>query len=439
MGAEPRFADLGECLSLIIDHRGKTPKKLGSNWVAHGVPTISAKNVSGGKLVAEKAIRYVTHDVYRRWMNTGDVRRGDCLLVSEGATLGECMYWDEDYPVVLGQRLFCLRANPDVVYSRYLYFYMTTHGFQTEVLGRATGTSVSGLRQTEVLKLGIRLPSLEEQRAIGDTLYNLNKKIELNRRINETLERMVLAMFKSWFVDFDPIRAKVEGRTVLPQPLAGLFPGAFRELDSGTIPKGWEVRSLGDCLALLKDGSHNPPKRVKEGVRFLAGATDIKHFNVDFAKCTYISQVDYIAMHRKWSVQEGDVLLTIVGTVGNVALVSPDDPPFSLQRSIAVLRPGPMLSSSFLYCLLQSAEFQAEVKSRLNPTAQPGIYLGTLSAIPIFLPTQGVMRAFESIASTLFAKMQNNVRASRTLTALRDTLHTRVLSGEQRVKSLRTA
>ena len=205
MGAEWKTFELGDCLNTVIDHRGKTPKKLGSDWVDEGIPTLSAKNVNGGKLVATDSIRKVTKDVYERWMNTGDVLRGDCFLVSEGATLGECMYWDEDYPVVLGQRLFCLRPKPEILDPKFLYFYMTSHEFQEEINGRATGTSVLGLRQTDVLKLRLNLPTIEAQRAIGSILYSLNKKIELNRRMNTTLEGMAQALFKSWFVDFDPV------------------------------------------------------------------------------------------------------------------------------------------------------------------------------------------------------------------------------------------
>jgi type I restriction enzyme S subunit len=173
---------------------------------------------------------------------------------------------------------------------------------------------------------------------------------------------------------------------------------------------------------------------VQEGIPFIAGATDVKHFSVDFSKCTYITADDYNAIHRKWNVQADDVLLTIVGTVGNVALVSQKDLPFSLQRSIAVLRPGPMLSSSFLYCLLLSPGFRAAVDSRLNPTAQPGIYLGSLAAIPICLPPRQLVTAFDSVASTVFVKMQKIVLESRTLVTLRDTLLPKLLSGEIRVK-----
>lgn len=263
--------ELGECLSKIIDHRGKTPKKLGSDWVQVGLPTLSAKNVNSGRVVAEDSIRFVTPEVYKKWMNTGDVERGDCLLVSEGATLGECMYWDNEYPIVLGQRLFCLRANSKILYPRYLYQYMTSAAFQAEVIGRTTGTSVLGLRQSDVLKLKIKLPSLVTQKFIGDTLYFLDKKIELNRQMNATLEAIAQALFKSWFVDFDPVidnalaagnpipqplQARAEARKALGdqrQPLPDViqkqFPSAFDYNDElGWIPERWRDLQLSDLI-----------------------------------------------------------------------------------------------------------------------------------------------------------------------------------------------
>jgi len=290
------------------------------------------------------------------------------------------------------------------------------------------------LNQDILSQIHVAVPQPPIQRAIAHILGTLDDKIELNRRLNETLEGIARALFKSWFVDFDPVRAKAEGRdTGLPSHIADLFPGSFEESELGEIPKGWEVRGLGQCLTLLKDGSHNPPQRVQHGIRFIAGATDVKHFSVEFSKCTYITADDYDAIHRTWNIQAGDVLLTIVGTVGNVALVAPCDLPFSLQRSIAVLRPGSAFSSSFLYCLLNSAGFQANVVSRLNPTAQPGIYLGTLGAIPVCVPSHQVVAAFDAFASAVFSKLQNLVQTSRTLGALRDTLLPKLISGELRV------
>jgi type I restriction enzyme, S subunit len=297
----------------------------------------------------------------------------------------------------------------------------------------AIGATMPNLNEGIIRSFPLAIPPVSEQRAIAHILGTLDDKIELNRRMNETLEAMARALFKSWFVDFDPVRAKAEGRDPgLPKPLADLFPARLVDSELGEIPEGWEVCGLGQCLALLKDGSHNPPSRVPNGIPFIAGATDVKDFNIDFSKCTYITEDDYRAIHRNWTIRAGDVLLTIVGTVGNVALVSQDDLPFSLQRSIAVLRPGPTVSSSFLYCLLKSTAFRADVQARLNPTAQPGIYLGTLGKIPICLPMGSLIAAFDDVALTIVTMMQNIVKASRTLIALRDTLLPKLISGELR-------
>src|SRR5688572_21046273 len=132
---------LQDCIDLIIDHRGKTPKKLGSDWSNEGVKVISAKNVHNGFLSNPDEIRFVTWDIYKKWMKE-DVRKGDCLLASEGATLGECLYWDFDFPVVLGQRLFCIRTNPKILDPKYFYAYMNTSHFQGQIEGRSSGTSV---------------------------------------------------------------------------------------------------------------------------------------------------------------------------------------------------------------------------------------------------------------------------------------------------------
>ena len=209
---------------------------------------------------------------------------------------------------------------------------IASRSFTDHILSVQTGTTIPHISAKQILDFKFRLPPIEEQQRIANILGALDDEIELNRRMNEALEAMARALFKSWFADFDPVRAKGEGGDVgLPASLADLFPDSFVDSELGGIPTGWEVRAAWQCLALLKDGGHNPPKRVPRASGSLP-VDCIRHFSVDFAKCTYVSQEDYQAMHRKWSVQAGDVLLTIVGTVGNVALVAENDLPFSLQR-----------------------------------------------------------------------------------------------------------
>ena len=241
--------------------------------------------------------------------------------------------------------------------------------------------------------------------------------------INHNLEQIAQTIFKRWFVDFE--FPDQEGK---PYKTTG---GKMMMTEQSDIPKDWEITTLGKVLALLKDGTHTPPKkREKFGIRFIAGASDVKHFEIDFSGCTYINENDYKAIHKFWVLQEKDVLLTIVGTVGNVAIVKADDLPFSLQRSIAVLRAEEKISYIYLYFLLNSSDFKRFLRSRLNPTAQPGIYLGTLSNFELILPPKELIDRFTEAIEPLIIEMIHNNNGSKKLSIIRDSLLPKLMSGE---------
>lgn len=184
------------------------------------------------------------------------------------------------------------------------------------------------------------------------------------------------------------------------------------------IPEDWEIKALDEKLELLKDGSHNPPKRKIEGIKFIAGASDIKYRNIDFLNCTYISEGDYNSIHKYYEVKENDVLLTIVGTIGNSAIVKKSDLPFSLQRSIAILRPKKELYFEFLFYWINSPKFKQLLNSRVNPTAQPGIYLGELGKLKIPLPSIIEQQYIAKILSELDSKIELNQQMNKTLEAI---------------------
>ena len=178
MGYKP----LGECVERIIDHRGLTPKKLGGSWSESGYRALSAKNIKDGLLVQEDAMNLVSEEMYRQWMPE-EVKRGDVFITSE-APFGEVLYWDSDEKLVLSQRVFGLTAKTGVCNSRYLYYWMRSPQFQGELRGRATGTTVIGLRQPELLKCQVNLLPLEQQTAIACLLGAIDGKIALNNQIN---------------------------------------------------------------------------------------------------------------------------------------------------------------------------------------------------------------------------------------------------------------
>ena len=150
---------------LIIDYRGKTPLKLGLNWSNSGYRALSAKNIKTGHIVNEESIYYGDDELYSAWMKD-EVKKGDILITSE-APFGEVFYWDSDEKIILSQRLFCLR--PKNIMPKYLYYAMTSAPFQAELKARATGTTVTGLRQPELLKCNVPEKPADVQQHIVDT------------------------------------------------------------------------------------------------------------------------------------------------------------------------------------------------------------------------------------------------------------------------------
>ncbi|KKG88625.1 restriction endonuclease subunit S [Methanosarcina mazei] len=467
------YKELGECIELIIDHRGKTPKKLGSDWVNDGIKTISAKNINDGKLVNENSIRHVTYDIYRKWMKE-DVKMCDCFLVSEGATLGECLYWDNDYPIVLGQRIFCIRTNPEILYPRYFYAYMNSVEFQSEIIGRATGSSVAGLRQTEVLKLKVKIPSMKEQIFIGDMLYNLNKKVEANSQINQTLEAMAQAIFKSWFVDFEPVKAKItaievgedaegiiraamstiSGKTdeeldqlqaehpehyTQLKTTAELFPTAMQDSELGEIPEGWTWKRADETCDISI--GKTPPR--KESQWFSSFPDGLKWISIrDMGECgVFVHDTSETLTHdavKKFNVKkvpDNTLILSFKLTVGRVAITSGE---MLTNEAIAhfIQKLGTNIPTSFYYLYLKQFDYNSLGSTSSIATA---VNSKTIKALPIINPLEDLVGRFNAIVEPLFSQIKLVEKQNRDLSQLRDTLLPKLLSGELSVDAAKLA
>lgn len=210
---------LNEIIEYLIDYRGKSPKKSNA-----GIPVISAKVVKDGKInrfIEQK----IAPDYYDTWMTRGVPGVGDVVMTTEGP-LGEVAQLDaETAKFALGQRIVCIRGRKGLLDNTYLKFLLMSPHQQIVLESFATGTTVSGISQKSLRSLPIVLPPLKTQEAIANLLGALDDKIELNRQMNETLEAMARAIFRDWFVDFGPTRAKMAGaEPYLAADLWSLFP-----------------------------------------------------------------------------------------------------------------------------------------------------------------------------------------------------------------------
>ncbi len=279
----------------------------------------------------------------------------------------------------------------------------------------------------------IPLPHQEEQRAIAHILGTLDVKIELNRRMNETLEAMARALIKSWFVDFDPVRAKAEGRDPrLPKALADLFPARLVDSELGEIPEGWDVRPLRDLTDYLARGIG--PKYVESGGVCVLNQKCIRDRHIDFAKARRHDQNEKFTDGRLLCRLDVLVNSTGVGTLGRVAQLWHLPEPAIVDSHVTVVRAAPAVDPWFLGIGLtdREAEIEALGEGSTGQTELSRIRLGDLACLA---PPNALQRQFGLAAAQLLGRLSNGQQEAGTLAALRDALLPKLISGEMRLNA----
>jgi type I restriction enzyme S subunit len=284
------------------------------------------------------------------------------------------------------------------------------------------------------------VPPPDEQRAIACILRTLDDKIELNRRMNETLEAIARALFKSWFVDFDPVRAKMEGRWSrgeflpgLPVHLYNLFPSAFQDSELGGIPQGWVVKAIGE-LADVVGGSTPSTKDTRYwngGAHYWATPKDLSGLSVpvllDTERCITDAGLSQISSGL---LPKGTVLLSSRAPIGYLAVAEVS---VAINQGFIAMKPKNDVSNIFL--LLWARIAHEDIISRANGTTFLEISKANFRPITLVAPPTAVMKAFDAQVRPLYHRIVECARESRTLAALRDALLPKLISGEIRIKN----
>jgi type I restriction enzyme S subunit len=345
--------------------------------------------------------------------------------------------WEPDVPTgaraVASTEFLVLRPS-NLVDRRFLRFLCLGPTIRAEMEARVTGTSGSHqrVRPEDALAIPVEIPvDLSEQRAIGHILGTLDDKIEVNRRMSETLEAMARALFKSWFVDFDPVRAKAEGRDPgLPQPLADLFPDSFKDSELGEIPRGWRAGRFGDVVEQLRD-QENP---------LLFPDVLCRHFSLPAFDDGQNPKAEYgeTIKSLKSRVPPGAVLLSKLNPeIERVWLVDVGPSERAVcSTEFLVLRARPPFTRSFVYCLARSPLFRQQIEGLVTGTSKSHqrAQVESILGIGTIVPPLHIVAAFDRAAENLLARTLDCRRESRTLAALRDTLLPKLISGKLRVK-----
>ena len=325
-----------------------------------------------------------------------------------------------------------IRGRPDVTDTEFAFYVTRSDSVREYAISQMSGTSGRQRVPVDALNtLMVSVPSLPEQRAIASVLGTLDDRIELNRRMNEILDAMARALFKSWFVDFDPVRSKMEGRDAgLPSEIADLFPDRLVESELGEIPEGWAVMPLAEVMEI------NPVRTLSRGhiapYLDMANMPRTGHVPLSIRMRNFGSGTRFV---------NGDTLMARItpclehGKTAYVDFLQHGEVGWGSTEFI-VLRPRLPIPGEYAYCLARSSRLREHaIASMTGSSGRQRVPPAALSQFLVCVATPGIYRAFGDSVSALFARVREGQRRSRAATSLRDMLLPKLVSGEVRVPS----
>lgn len=455
---------LDSLCELIVDCPHSTP-----TWTTFGYVVIRNQNITDGVLDLSSP-SYTDYSGYRDRTKRASPQENDIVITRE-APMGRVCLIPKEPICCLGQRQVLLRADRNKISAEYLYWSLRSPFVQRQILiNEGTGATVSNMRIPVLKALEIpRLSSIEIENKKARDLSNIQNKIQLNTQINQTLEQIAQALFKSWFVDFEPVRAKaqalsdglnleqaelaamqaISGKT--PEELTALsqtqperyaelaetakaFPCEMVEIDGVEVPKGWEVKRIDDIANIIKGKSYKSSELEKSKTALVT----LKSFNrgggyrLDGLK-------EYTGKYKpEQEVFAGELIIAYTDVtqaadvIGKPAMVMSDSnyQHLVISLDVGVVRPFNDVYKHFLYCLAMTESFQAHTKSFCTGTTV--LHLGK-DAVPSFEfinPNNELLHVFYKHTSPIFEKINLNIEENKNLEKARDLLLPRLLSGE---------
>jgi len=409
---------LQDCMAAIIDYRGKSPRKTLS-----GVPLITAKIVKGGRI--ETPDEFIDPAEYQDWMRRGGPEVGDVVITTE-APLGEIAQLTESR-IALSQRIILLRGKPGILNNTYLKYLLMSDPIKRQLASRSSGTTVVGIRQSELRKVILTLPSIGEQENIAAILGSLDDKIEQNRKTGRALEEMARATFKAWFVDFEPVRAKAAGALDFPGMPAEVFaalPDRLIDSTIGPVPEGWRAGRMGDVGAQRRH--QILPTEVDAETPYV-GLEHMPRRSYFLAEWSTAARVT----SSKFSFFRRDILFGKLRPYFHKVAPAPFDGICSTD--IVALYPKLEEYAAWLLMLTSSDEFIAYTDRSSAGTKMPRTNWSDMSNFAAAVPPTEFATAFQQRTGPMLEMIESSIHESRTLALLRDYLLPRLLSGRARI------
>lgn len=378
----------------FIDYRGKTPPK-----TTEGIPLVTAKIVKNGMI--QKPQEFIAEDFYDEWMRRGIPKKGSVIFTTE-APLGEVARIQTDEKLAFAQRIIIMEPDTDVLDADYLFYALQDITLKSRIQARATGTTVIGIKSAELKKVLIDLPTIETQRKIATILSSLDYKIALNQQINVNLEQQAQAIFKSWFVDFEPFEGKK--------------------------PEVWKYTTLNSITNLISRGI--APKYSDSSEQMIINQKCIRNHNIDLSLArTHAPKT----INEKW-LKYGDLLInsTGTGTLGRAAQVWFEPKNLTVDSHVTIVRPAnqDILYYVGIWGIMNEKHIEA---LHTGSTGQTELPRERLKSIELLCPDYDTLRKFNNIIEPMTKTIAVNQEENKRLEMIRDILLPKLMSGEIKV------
>ncbi|HHF0464715.1 TPA: restriction endonuclease subunit S [Haemophilus influenzae] len=450
---------LGDCIEFIIDNRGKNPPLSNNGYELIETISINSENKYPDY---SKISKFVSKDTYNNWFRKGHPKKGDILISTVGANIGRVSIMNENRGCI-AQNLIGLRTDKEKLVPDYLYYFLIKKSTQHTLSSLNIGSAQPSIKVPHLLNILINVPNIQRQEEIANILSSLDEKIEINTQINQTLEQIAQALFKSWFVDFDPVRAKVQalsdglnleqaelaamqaisGKT--PEELTALsqtqpdryaelaetakaFPCEMVEVDGVEVPKGWEMKALSDLGQIIC--GKTPSKSNKEFY-----GNEVPFIKIpDMHNQAFITQTtDNLSLsgansQSKKYIPPKSICVSCIATVGLVSMTSK---PSHTNQQINSIIPNDEQTSEFLYLSLKQPSMTKYLKDLASGgSATLNLNTSTFSKIEIMTPSKEIIDIFHNKVVYAFEKVLSNSIENKRLAEIRDLLLPNLLNGE---------
>ena len=414
---------------------GATPKGGNSVYLDSGeITLIRSQNIYNEGFKSDGLV-YITPEAAQKLKNV-IIEPNDVLINITGDSVARvCLAPKEHLPARVNQHVAIIRVDPKEFDHRYLRYYLTSLKMQSYLLTIASsGATRNALTKSMLESLEVSKPPLDIQKKIGDVLEQFENKIQLNTQTNQTLEEMAQAIFKSWFVDFDPVKAKMNGEQPegMDAATASLFPEKLVESELGLIPEGWDAGTVGSVTAAKGGYAFKSKQFVDEGNPVIKIKNITSAGTVTTSDCQCVDD-DIAKTASRFKLSDGDLLMAMTGaTVGKSGIYVSDGRDGYLNQRVA--RFESKVDSTqpcwFTYNLVNKDSIFEQIVGAAQGSAQPNISSKGIEQVKTVIPTFDLISKYQELVAPLYAKWISNFRENSQLSELRDTLLPKLLSGE---------